>query len=734
MLTNLQTLNIHDNFLNGTISSEIGLMASLTSLQLESNAFHGLVPASLCNLRRLSELTLCDSTGGGCSNITGVPGCLFNMGLNNFVIGNIPIYNVTLSPTGLPSVVPSMLIRPGTPTSSVSPSTPPTLVPSSPSNSSIVSILVPAKATVNASLVVLLTVLFLILLLAAGLIYFSRWDALDRKILLYVPVEKSATKPGTKSFAELAAHRKAVDDAFLAGAIPSAVLDDVEDVEFDQRSRWIRGMRRLLRCCVSKPEDLSILIAGNMLPRFLHALRRYHPWVWFFSEGSRKTTRVIRFVETFKFQLTSLFVTTVLYDINNPSPQICSNFNIHPSACLATPSNILSGAPICSYDSSSNLCTIRPPPGNASFLILVAFLTVVVMVPFNLLFTLVLTLLCSKRPHLEDLGLNSFEWLGSAEPAVSKQAVDAAEESERITAVARSIHGALNHYCERKAEGYCGFDEIKGMDLVLRKLGLVISSENKIELTAYSKLCWRSDINDCIRYSVEKSLKDAREIQLNMEQYSNVSDKESYFIQHFLINRFSFLFRVSLSRYFAHSIRDVPKTIHPILWLLGWLFIIASLIFFIAWILWWGNAHAHSSTISNWGVNFALSNLQEGFIFSMARIFFVNVLAIETIRPQLENMHKYLTAKAGKQGNKGGTTENINIRSKENDENKHFLLQYLDPLLWAAKLSDSPRFTTIADSDLSKLSDGAEIPLDDDVDEEEGRFSSVVRTEPVREF
>ena len=52
------------------------------------------------------------------------------------------------------------------------------------------------------------------------------------------------------------------------------------------------------------------------------------------------------------------------------------------------------------------------------------------MVPFNVVFTLVLTLLCSKRPRVESLGLNAFEWLGSADPAVSKQAVDAAEESE----------------------------------------------------------------------------------------------------------------------------------------------------------------------------------------------------------------------------------------------------------------------------------------------------------------
>ena len=576
----------------------------------------------------------------------------------------------------------------------------------------------------NASLIVLLTVLFLIFLFVGALIYFSRWDSLDRKILLYVPNMKCESKRVTKSLAELAAYRREVDAAFLAGSVPDALIDDADDMEFDRRNRWIRVMHQILSCCMSKPEELSILVAGNMLPRFLHALRRYHPWVWFFSEDSRKSTRVMRFVITFKFLLTSFFVTTVLYDINYPSADTCTKLNRQPTACLGTPSNILTRAPICMYDSSSNLCTLRPPPDNPAFLILVAFLSVVVMIPFNVIFTLVLTLLCSKRPRLEAFGLDSFEWLGSADPAVCKQAVTAAEESERITAVVRSIHGALYHYCERKAEGYCGSDEIKGMDLVLRKLGLIINRENRLELTIYSRLWW-ADVYDCIRYSVERSLQDARETQLNMEQYANVSEKESYLIQHFFISRFSILYRVSLSRFFAHRAREIPKTIHPIPWILGWFFIIASLFSFIGWILWWGTAHAHSSTISNWGINVALINFQEVFIYSVARIFFINVLAIETIRKYLNNLHKYFIAKAEK-----SSMEKRTIRAPGGgDPGRHFLLQYLDPQLWAAKLSGILYFDNVSDSDVSNLSDGTPVSFENEDHEEESGFSSIIRLE-----
>ena len=537
-------------------------------------------------------------------------------------------------------------------------------------------------------------------------------------------MNKRESTPGNKSLSELAKYRRRIDDAFLAGSVPNAVLDEPYDLEFDQRNRSIRSLQQKLSCFMSNPDELSILIAGNILPRFLHALRRYHPWVWFFSEGSRKSTRVIRFVETFKFILTSLFVTTVLYDINYPSAETCSNLNYQPSACLASPSNILTKAPICMYNYSSNLCTLRPPPGDPSFLILVAFLSVVVMVPFNVIFTLVLTLFCSKRPRVEALGLDALEWLGSADPAVGRKAVNRLKESERITVVVRSIQGALHHYCDRKAGKLCGPDEIEGMNFVLRRLGLIISRDNRLQLTRYSKLWW-ADVNSCVRYSVERSLKDAREIQCNMEQYASVSEKESYLVQHFLINRFTFLYRLSLSRYFSHRARDVPQKIHPALWILGWLFIIAYLLSFIGWILWWGNAHAHSSTISNWGINFALINFQEVFIFSTARIFFINVLAVETMQPKLKNIRNYLITKGRESSEEGATKEEI-----ERDYNKRFLFQYLDPLLWAAKLSGSCKFSGIPDTDLSKLSGGNQLFFDDETHEEDRGISSVVKLEP----
>lgn len=486
-----------------------------------------------------------------------------------------------------------------------------------------------------------------------------------------------------------------------------------DDLEFDQRSRWIRCLNKYMCCCVPKSKEISLLIGGTFLPRFLHALHRYHPWIWFFSEGSLVTTRVIRFVITFKFIMTSVFITTVLYGIYYPTTNICPDFNNNASECAAVPSKVLTGESMCSYNPLTGECSLVPPPDSPAFLVTVAFLTVLLMVPFNMAFSFVLTQFCSKRPRVEAFGFDAFHMLGSADPTPNKLAIDAAEQSERVVAVTRSLHGALFHYIERKAANWCTPDEIEGMNAVLRKLGLIIK-ENKVELTLLSKLRW-TDVSQCIRYHVEKSLESACEILVNMQRYSGDAQKESYLIQHFLISRFSFVHRVSLYRHFAHRARDFPLPIHPVIWLLAWLFIVASLMFFVVWILQWGTAHAHGTTIKNWGLNFLLSNAQDVLIFSVARIFFINVLAIETIRPSLVRINNYLIAKVAENATRTST-------QREDEENGIFKLnQYLEPPLWAAKLAGSQALSAINDADLTKLAKGSDVVSTHDMDRDDER-------------
>ena len=445
-------------------------------------------------------------------------------------------------------------------------------------------------------------------------------------------------------------------------------------------------------------------MGGSLLPRMLDSLRRFHPWLWFFSDASLVNTRVVRFVTSFHFILTSVFVSTVLYGVYYPVTNSCASFNGRGVECLQVPSTILSGESQCNYDISNGVCSLRPPPQDAAFLVIVAFATVVIMIPFNLVFFLTLKMVCSKRPRLEAFGINTFELLGSEDPEAKKQARDAADDIQRVDVISKSIYGSLYHYGERLRMGTCYQDEINEMDFILQKLGLKISDTGRLRLSWLSRRRF-TDVHACIRYHVKSSVASCRSILLNMQRYEGVPEKQAYLIQRFLIERFSFFYRVSLYRNFNHSAYEFPRTIHPIAWIVGWLIVIGSVLFFVIWVLLWGSANAHGAVVRNWAINFSLANLQEVFIFSVARIFFLNIFAIDTIRPRLERLRALLVSKTA--ADEELLAEGISV------EGQSYLLQYLEPSLLAAKLADARQLETISDAELWKLSKGPPATVED---------------------
>lgn len=126
--------------MNGTVPSELGLLASLKYALLYNNLFTGALPASVCGLTRLERLYPCDSTGSGCSPGC-VPGCVTDLS-TEFNYGNLPYctpgsaYCTTRSvwrsrvvgPTRRPTAAPSNSSAPSTiaPTTAIRPSPAPT--------------------------------------------------------------------------------------------------------------------------------------------------------------------------------------------------------------------------------------------------------------------------------------------------------------------------------------------------------------------------------------------------------------------------------------------------------------------------------------------------------------------------------------------------------------------------------------------------------------------------------
>ena len=128
----------------------------------------------------------------------------------------------------------------------------------------------PFTISSSKSIIVIAIVSVWLALFIAGLIFFRRWDKLDRLFILYSPpthVAKSATLRASFTNTQLSRFRTRVDEAFKSRASFNSDADMVEyNDEYDRRQRWINVTNYilcfLLPCAKSFRNNLSIMIGG----------------------------------------------------------------------------------------------------------------------------------------------------------------------------------------------------------------------------------------------------------------------------------------------------------------------------------------------------------------------------------------------------------------------------------------------------------------------------------------
>ena len=288
-------------------------------------------------------------------------------------------------------------------------------------------------------------------------------------------------------------------------------------------------------------------------------------------------------------------------------------------------------------------------------------------------------MICEKKPRLGAFGHRFFTLIGDETGDLSEQHISEAEIAARAERVQESL--------ERLLASECSQNQRKEILFALQKLGLKASRSGRLELSILSRIRFRS-MNSCIKYRIHQSYLNAFQILRTMKSLPNTSQRYPYLIQHFTMERFSSIFKISLFRYFGHSACDLPQTVHPVAWILGWLFVMASMVFFIVWIFKWGFSYERNAIIVNWGINILLSNLYDVLLFSIIRITVVNLVLIRTIRPELSSIKLYL--------------ENLQKRSRQSDG----VLQLLEPSLIAAEISGISELGRVSDADLYGFHDG----------------------------
>jgi hypothetical protein len=135
-----------------------------------------------------------------------------------------------------------------------------------------------------------------------------------------------------------------------------------------------------------------------------------HPYVSMFGRASFASPRFIRWVSLFKTVLLTLFIDTLFFQVFYANDGRCDVLETEV-ACLSE-MNAVTAQPKCAWTTVEHLdeatvgggsCGLRPPPGDFTFTILLALLTMVVAIPIDVLTSLPLDWFGSKRPDWEAL-------------------------------------------------------------------------------------------------------------------------------------------------------------------------------------------------------------------------------------------------------------------------------------------------------------------------------------------
>eukprot|EP01040_Poterioochromonas_malhamensis_P016901 gene16901-19301_t len=148
-----------------------------------------------------------------------------------------------------------------------------------------------------------------------------------------------------------------------------------------------------------------------------------HDYTTIFAHSSAETNRVIRWMDLFNGVLNGLFISTLFYGTFYANTGECESY-LDQLSC-ETPLNSITGLSQCTWDSASDddsqslyhddstgSCSLSGPPGNFTFVIILALTCTLVALPLQMIVQYALDEYCRKRPRLEDIGLDTEEWLG----------------------------------------------------------------------------------------------------------------------------------------------------------------------------------------------------------------------------------------------------------------------------------------------------------------------------------
>lgn len=118
-------------------------------------------------------------------------------------------------------------------------------------------------------------------------------------------------------------------------------------------------------------------------------------------------------------------------------------FTQYQSSCIAQPSAIQEGVALCTWDKASLSCSLTPPPEDPVFIILVALITMLFVVPIATLMNHILEHYARKSPYAKEIDSDS--------EITFEKAVGSSDSTVDTTPV-KTVNGKANTLNMRKIQ------------------------------------------------------------------------------------------------------------------------------------------------------------------------------------------------------------------------------------------------------------------------------------------
>ena len=335
----------------------------------------------------------------------------------------------------------------------------------------------------------------LIFCIIAGVIFFLKWDKLDRHKAVYLreyemkalrdkieddlriggsgaimELQKAKDSIVFESLTSLINRNKKQNKGVIKGAIEMkkeniiaspAIVNDIDIKETDviendninyQNEKKILDDSHHMDIPTISAEFTNIILEsevskqaenfekGKKLVTFSEIMvivLKEHYFTSMWMDASLCRTRVIRFLECMKMVLLSVFIDTLIFGIFFPSDNRCS-IHFDKRNSIAEQSKVISGSSICYW--SDNNCQVRQAPTDLVFILIIGLLITILMRPCEVIVSYLLMTMCAKRPNLKRWKMNINSWMGSV----------ISDDKTKFFAVALSRKSQMVNYRSRR--------------------------------------------------------------------------------------------------------------------------------------------------------------------------------------------------------------------------------------------------------------------------------------------